>query len=177
MPHRGIITRNNARLHREDPYIPQTGWSEPTICTGCQAIFTRSRWSIDPRVLATAQKSPKLQKTLCPGCRKVRDHYVMGELHLEGDFLQQHRDEITKCLRSEEQRAREKNPLERVIKVDSENSGLLFETTSDQLALRLGRFLHRTYSGDIQYKFSSDQKQVRVFWKRDLEKAKAKAKR
>ena len=44
------------------------------------------------------------------------------------------RGEIARILRNEESRAREKNPLERIMRMDAANGGWRVETTTEKLA-------------------------------------------
>jgi hypothetical protein len=84
----------------------------------------------------------------CPACRKEEDHYVMGIVYISGDFFNQRRDEIVNMLRNEEKK-----------EVES-------------LAVHLGRMLYHSYGGDVEYKFSDEQKLARVFWHRENKEVK-----
>lgn len=79
----------------------------------------------------------------CPACRKIADGFPSGVVTLRGKFLQTHRDEILAIVRNEERRARETNPLERI------------------MATR------KAYQGTVSYKWSEDANLVRVDWSRE----------
>ena len=117
-------------------------------------------------------KNPDKKFAKCPGCQKIEDHYVMGMVYIEGDFFTTHKKDILNTVKSEEKRAIEKNPLERIITVTEGKDSAIIETTSDQLALRIGRRLRSSYQGKTEFKFSGDQKLARIFWKRYEEKKK-----
>jgi len=158
--------RGQTRFRLADPYMPKGGWQEPTICSKCGAVFSGKQWSLDKKLIEKSKKDPYLKYAKCPGCRKVEDHYVMGMLYLSGDFLKKRKNEILSTLKNEERRAMQKNPPERFIAIHESNDSVIIETTTDQLALRLGRFLHTTFSGNMKIKFTPDQKFVRIFWER-----------
>jgi hypothetical protein len=87
-------------------------------------------------------------------------------VNIKGDFLAEHFEDVVHLIKSEERRALQKNPLERLMKMDKVNGGLHVETTSDALALRIGRVLHRAYKGEAEFKFRYGNKYVEVDWSR-----------
>ena len=70
-------------------------------------------------------------------------------------------------MRNEEARAREKNPLERIMGVEQANGDWKIQTTTEKLAQRLGRSMKRAKGGKIAYKWSHNNKFVRVVWEND----------
>ena len=55
--------------------------------------------------------------------------------------------ELFRLLRNEEQRAREKNPLESIMRIIIGNNDLRVETTTEKLAQKLGRCLRKARGG------------------------------
>jgi hypothetical protein len=47
-----------------------------------------------------------------------------------------------------------------------EESSMTVETTSENFAVHLGRMLYHAYGGNVEYRFSDEQKLARVFWHR-----------
>jgi hypothetical protein len=105
----------------------------------------------------------RADRILCPACRKIKERRPSGELHLVGAALGD-KGEILRILRNEESRAREKNPLERIMRVESIRNQWKIETTTEKLAQRLGRVLYRTRGGKVDYRWSHNNKFVRVIW-------------
>ena len=58
----------------------------------------------------------------------------------------------------------EKNPLERIIRLDQLNGDWHIETTNEKLAQRLGRTMKKAKGGKVAYKWSHNNKFVRVVW-------------
>jgi NMD protein affecting ribosome stability and mRNA decay len=108
----------------------------------------------------------------CPACRKEEDHYVMGIVYISGDFFNQRRDEIVNMLKNEEEKEVDHNPLDRIMGIVEDKDGVRVETTSESLAVHLGRMLYHSYGGDVEYKFSDEQKLARVFWHREKKEVK-----
>jgi hypothetical protein len=105
--------------------------------------------------------------TRCPACRKIADGFPSGVVTLRGGFLQTHRDEILSIVRNEERRARETNPLERIMEIRNGDESVEILTTDEKLAQRIGREIRKAYQGAVSYKWSEDANLVRVNWSRD----------
>jgi len=82
-------------------------------------------------------------------------------------FEQTHRDEILAIVRNEERRARDTNPLERIMEIREGDGRVEILTTDEKLAQRIGREIRKAYQGSVSYKWSEDANLVRVDWSRD----------
>ena len=74
------------------------------------------------------------------------------------------RGEILRLLRNEEAQAREKNPLERIMRLAAAGDDWMVETTTEKLAQRLGRSLRKARGGKVSYTWSHNNKFLRVVW-------------
>ena len=96
----------------------------------------------------------------------------MGIVMIRGGFFSQRRDEILNMMRNEEKKELLHNPLDRIMTIEEHDDGAQVETTSENLAVHLGRMLYHSYGGSVEYKFSDDQKLARVIWSRNKKEAK-----
>jgi len=144
-----------------DMYLPRRDPEGVMQCSGCGAFYHRRHWSLMPPGGFSTQVHSHL--VFCPACRKIHDRYPGGELTLRG-IDAENRAEIARILRNEEQRARQKNPLERIMRMDSANGGWRVETTTEKLAQRLGRSIKRARGGKLAFKWGHNNKFVRVVW-------------
>lgn len=158
---RGI--RGGLKPHLEDPYLTRKSYKEPTVCPRCGLVYRHRRWQSIPDF----DTERAVQRRKCPACRKEEDHYVMGIVQISGNFFRSRRDEMVSMMRNEEQKTSIHNPLDRIMNIIEDESGIRVETTSESLAVHLGRTLYRAYGGDVEYQFSDEQKLVRVFWHRE----------
>ncbi|OGW50836.1 MAG: hypothetical protein A2078_15570 [Nitrospirae bacterium GWC2_57_9] len=150
-----------------DAYIPR-GASQVSVCERCHAVYRNKRWYADEKMYDGTVKSPGISKILCPACLKIRDNFPGGIVTLKGSYVESHRQELLNLIRNEEDRARGFNPLERIISVRENGFGaLIVSTTNEKLAQRLGRAIKKAFHGEVNYKWSHDNKLVRV----DCEKA------
>jgi hypothetical protein len=161
-------TQYKKRIVERDPYLPRLSPKGVVQCGGCGAFHYQGRWSLTvPNGLALAVRR---HPTDCPACRKIRDRYPGGELHLS-DVEPADRNEIARILRNEEERARQKNPLERIMRLQASNGGWTVETTTEKLAQRLGRSIRKARGGKLVYKWGHNNKFVRVDWQKPQKQA------
>jgi hypothetical protein len=144
----------------QDMYLPRREPKGIQQCSGCGAFHYRRHWSMLP---PSALIPEKAERVLCPACRKIKDSYPAGELTLTG-LAPGDRPEIARILRNEEVRAREKNPLERIMSMKTATGGWRVATTTEKLAQRLGRAVRKARGGKLEYKWSHNNKFVRVIW-------------
>jgi len=164
---KGVFYGQTRRQGVPDPYLPRKGLKEPTICPSCRAVYSKKRWVLDEGLYLDTKKQKGVNSQKCPACRKIEDGYAMGIVNLTGGFVIEHMDEIINLLRSEERHAMEKNPLERIMKIEKKANGLHVQLTSDSLALRIGRVVHRAYKGDSKFEWKQGDKHVIVEWVRE----------
>ena len=148
-----------------DSYLPRLDPKGVLQCSGCGAFHHRRHWTLTPPAGFGSPAHKHL--VFCPACRKVRDRFPGGELALHG-VAAGNRGEIARILRNEESRAREKNPLERIMRMDVVTDGWRIETTTEKLAQRLGRSIKKARGGTLSYKWGHNNKFVRVVWKKTV---------
>jgi NMD protein affecting ribosome stability and mRNA decay len=142
---------------------------EPVLCAGCGAVSVRSRWSrsANARRRVAAAGLP-IDVRFCPACRRRESGLPRGFVHVDGDFVGPHRDSIVRLLHDEAARAAEDNPLARVLDWgDDGTGGMIVTTTTEHLAIRLGRALEKAFEGKVLYGFSHQNTLAHVWWHRD----------
>jgi hypothetical protein len=144
-----------------DMYLPRLDPKGVIQCRGCGAFHHRRQWSLTLPAGFNSQIQSHL--VFCPACRKIQDRFAGGELTLRG-VEGENRGEIARILRNEESQAREKNPLERIMRIDAANGSWRVETTTEKLAQRLGRSIKKARGGKLAYKWGHNNKFVRVVW-------------
>ena len=158
----GGHVRRAARVYdeiRHDPYEPRGKHPEPAHCTDCGAVLHRGRWAWS----ATPQDA---QRILCPACRRIRDKLPAGTLTLEGDFIDAHRDEVTRLVRNEEKLENADHPLHRIMAIDEAPGRVVVTTTDIHLARRIGEAVRRAYQGELSLDYGRDEYSLRARWRR-----------
>jgi NMD protein affecting ribosome stability and mRNA decay len=152
----------NIKEKGHDPYVGPKKHTEGAYCPECRAIYQEGRW-IWPDKEPVALGVP----LLCSACRRIRDDFPAGEVNLSGIYLIKHKDEIENLVNKIVKDAKERSPIKRMIDMKKSNEGLSVRLTDDHLARHIGDALHRAYKGELQVKYSDEQKYVRLYWHRD----------
>lgn len=164
---------NTTFTHRPEPrddVRTQEAPAEPIVCAGCGAVYVHKRWShaAPARTRASAAGQP-IDVRICAACQRRRSGVPHGFVHVDGTFVRTHRDDIVHLLKNEAARAAEDNPLGQIIewRTDGHTDDVLISTTTEHLAIRLGRALEKAFDGRVLYGFSHENKLAHVWWHRD----------
>jgi hypothetical protein len=159
--------------HEAGKHHGEAAMPEPAVCEVCGNVYADRRWTRPAAVpvVTAAEKHPDFRPphmVVCPACEIQKSGLAAGYLHLNGQFLEEHLDEIERLLHNEADRAIEDNPLGRIMDIGrAAEGGLTVRTTTEHLAQRLGHALEKAYDGDVRYDFSHENKLAHVWWKRD----------
>lgn len=146
-----------------DSYKTRGKLSEPTVCTGCSAVFRAGRWQWMDK---PQDRQKHARQTLCPACHRVRDHFPAGYVSLSGKFFEEHEQEILHLIQHRETREKTGHPLQRIMDIEKTNDNTLVTTTDIHLARDIGEALHHAYQGELELRYSTDQSLLRVGWSR-----------
>lgn len=164
----GISDKRGREKTSTDPYIPDEGLREVSLCESCHALYRNKRWYLDAEAFEAAKAGGDFKWVSCPACQKIAERYPEGVITLGGDYLWDHEEEIRNILKNEESKAMAKNPLERIIRMEREDDELIIETTEEKLAEHLGRALHKAHQGDLKVSWDTDHDLCRVKWERTV---------
>ena len=164
---------NTTFTHRPEPrddVRTQEAPPEPIVCAGCGAVYVRKRWSRSATARLRARKpGAPIAVRICAACRRRSTGVPHGFVHVDGEFVRTHRAEIVTLLKNEAARAAEDNPLAQIVawNEDGHTNDILVTTTTEHLAIRLGRAVEKAYDGRVLYGFSHQNKLAHVWWHRD----------
>ncbi|HPI92575.1 MAG TPA: BCAM0308 family protein [Deltaproteobacteria bacterium] len=151
----------NIKEKGHDPYGEARKHTEGAFCPECQAVYQGGRWIWPDKPVRSGTP------LLCSACRRIRDDFPAGELYLSGSYLIKHKGEIENLVQKLIREARERSPLKRMMNIREEDEGLCVRLTDDHLARHIGDAVYRAYKGDLQLKYSEEEKFVRLYWHRD----------
>jgi hypothetical protein len=164
---------NTAFTHRPEPRDdPRTQEAppEPIVCAGCGAVYVRKHWSHSlPARTRAAQAGQPIAVRICGACRRRQTGVPHGFVHVDGEFVRTHRPDIVNLLKNEAARAAEDNPLAQIVTWHEQGhrDDVLVTTTTEHLAVRLGRALEKAFDGRVLFGFSHENKSAHVWWHRD----------
>jgi NMD protein affecting ribosome stability and mRNA decay len=156
----GLEEKGQRAARSTDVYMPKRGLPEGASCKGCGITYHNKRWQTEA-VAGTGSC-----QVLCPACQRMEDHNPAGVVTLSGPYLAAHKEEILNTIKVEEAKSREKNPMGRIMEIKEEDGEVTVTTTEDKLAQKLGREVYKSQKGELHYKWSHEQRIVRVEWMR-----------
>ncbi len=156
---KGRFSRRD-RLVKEkhhDTYRETKKRAEPTVCPGCNAVFTGGRWTWN-------EPLEEAVRDVCPACMRTADNFPAGYVELKGEFFAQRRDEIMNLVHNEEKQEKGEHPMERIMGIEAEGDQTLITTTGVHIARRIGESVARAYQGDLAFTYGDNEKSIRVQW-------------
>lgn len=136
------------------------------FCPICRSVFFRKSWHNDERrYFALSQHLEQARK--CPACHKTEFDLPEGVVTLTGlDGLRRDkREELVALVRHIGERARERDPMDRIYKGLDKGNEIQIFTTENQLAIAIGNEVKRAIGGDLNVDFSHrDNEIARVVW-------------
>lgn len=145
--------------YQHDTYKLRGKLKEPTVCSGCGALFHKGRW--------TWGSAPRgAHSAVCPACYRVRDKYPKGLVTIMGSFKEKQHVQVMGVIHNAEAQEKKEHPLSRVMGVERRPEGLVISTTDTHLPRRIGEALKHAYHGDLSLHYDRDEDFVRVTWTR-----------
>jgi len=150
------------RVQLDYPFRHSEKYASNTPCPECRLLFHDGVWKRNPPgVKAAAQ--PKL----CPACLAAREGLVGGIVELAGGFTVGHRQELLNRIHNVEAQTAEERPLERIISIKEFNGQIIVSATTEHLAARIGKAIHRDFGGELELKYMHEEKFATARWHRD----------
>ncbi|HXM82399.1 MAG TPA: BCAM0308 family protein [Burkholderiales bacterium] len=142
-----------------DSYKSPRKLRQPTRCPDCGAVYRDGRWQWGPQSAAA-------HETRCPACQRTHDRFPAGYVSLDGEFLDEHREEILHRVHNCEKAEKAEHPLERIMAIEQDGDATLVTTTGTHLARRIGEALHDAYKGELEFHYNKADNLLRVSWRR-----------
>ena len=144
----------------EDSYQSKGKYQEPSVCTGCGAIFKKGHWS-------WGVAEANAHKHICPACQRIHDRVPAGVLTISGDFFPQHQQEILNLIHNTEAKEKSQHPLQRIMNLSMEEDGVTTITLTDfHITKAIVDAMQHAYQGDSEVHFADKDNVMRANWKR-----------
>jgi hypothetical protein len=142
-----------------DPYESGACLFEPSVCTDCSAVYDDGRWQwlIPPA---------DAHRIRCRACRRIRDKVPAGYVSINGRFAKEYREELQLLIQIAERRAKSEYPMQRIISIEEQGTGLVIGTSDLHLAGKIGEALHQAYQGKLDFEYSEAEYVLWVRWQR-----------
>jgi NMD protein affecting ribosome stability and mRNA decay len=143
--------------HILDPYQREQKLHDRTVCPQCGAVYHGGRWQ-------WVLKAEVAFEELCAACRRINDKFPAGVVTLRGEFAREHKEEMVRLARHQEEAEKKEHPLNRIINIEDDVHGVVIHTTDIHLPRRIGEAVRRAFHGEIEDNFEKDGYFVRVNW-------------
>jgi hypothetical protein len=144
----------------QDPYKAIKKPDEPTVCPQCGAVYRDGRWHWSERPIGA-------HEALCQACHRINDHYPAGVITFTGAFVAQHKGEMLRLARHQEEIEKKEHPANRIIDIEEGPEQLVINTTDIHLPRRIVEAQKRTWRGKSEYHYDEHGYFVRANWHRD----------
>lgn len=144
---------------QHDTYASSRKAADAMVCDDCKVVYHGGKWFWGAPPLADVKDG------LCPACRRIRDGYPAGTIHVPAAFLER-REEVLGMIRNAEAAEKEEHPLERLMAVeDAPDGGLVVTTTGIHLSRAITSKLERRFHRKAHVHYPEEQHQMHVDWK------------
>jgi hypothetical protein len=133
-----------------------------TKCPKCDLVFRDGLWK-----KGRHDRRQELHLQLCPACHRIQDGHPGGLIECSGKFVGSHRQDLMNRIRNIERQASEEHPLERIISIKEGKTDITVAATNEHLIARIGKALERDYGGNLELKYSPEDKFAAAHWHRD----------
>jgi NMD protein affecting ribosome stability and mRNA decay len=143
----------------EDIYQSKGKYPEPSICSGCGAVYHKGRWQ-------WGKAKPDAHKHVCPACQRIHDRIPAGVIHISGEFFDEHRQEILSLVHNIEAREKTEHPLQRIMSIHSDEHGSEIALTDFHITHAIAEALTNSYQGTADTAFTEKNDVMRIHWTR-----------
>ena len=147
------------------------GKKDIIICPKCNAYYFYKSWHHKLEDYRHLSNEKRVKFVLCPACEMIKDGKYEGELILK-NVDPNRKEEMLKLIRNIGRKAYDSDPLDRIIEIQkipskfSKINDFRILTTENQLAVRIGKQLKRTFKGELKIKYSHKESTARVIWEK-----------
>jgi len=141
----------------QDPYKLVRKEHEPLVCPQCGAVYHHGRWHWSAR-------PAEAQEQICQACHRINDHYPAGIVTLSGPLVGEHRAEMIRLARHQEDVEKQEHPLNRIIDIEETPERIVINTTDIHLPRRIAEAQERAFHGRAEFHYDEDGYFVRVNW-------------
>ena len=142
----------DGKTRRETPRGALTGI---IFCKVCKAVYYKKSWHHNlEEGLKKIKETAPVHFTTCVACDMVARGEFEGEIIIE-NVPPKIKTDLTHLAESFGKRAYEKDPMDRVIAITREGSGMRITTTENQLAVKLAKKINEAFKGKAKILYSA----------------------
>lgn len=140
----------NVQPKNHDTYASSRKVAGTFVCESCGVCSQGGKWS-----WGTPPPGER-QAGLCPACKRVRERYPAGTIRLPSTYAP-HLEEIRSLALNAEAAEKAEHPLERMMRFEETEAGIVLETTGVHLARRITSKLERRFHKKARMHYPEEQ--------------------
>lgn len=133
------------------------------ICSNCGALYFKGHWKHASEV-DNVNNLKVFNHILCPACDMIKNHKFEGEVLIE-NIRPEIKKELINSIKNVGKIAYQRDPEDRIISIKNKDNLLEILTTENQLAVRIGKKLKKTFNGDLKITHSKKESTSRAYLK------------
>ena len=140
------------------------GKKDILICKKCNAVYYYKSWHHRLDDYPYLSEKINLKFVLCPACQMIKEKKYEGEVIVE-NVSQKVRKEIINTVKNMGEEAFRRDPQDRIISIKETNGNskrISILTTENQLAVRIGKKITRTFKGKLNIRYSKKESTARI---------------
>ncbi|MBU1045996.1 hypothetical protein KJ616_02650 [Patescibacteria group bacterium] len=130
-------------------------------CEKCNAVFWQKSWRHNMEGIPESDRE-NVQSAFCPACRMLAEDRYEGEIIIE-NVPEEKKEEIENLISNFSEAAFEKDPMDRIISIQTVAKGMLrVLTTENQMAQQLAKKIKQTFKGKTSFMYSKRESTLRA---------------
>lgn len=114
------------------------------FCSKCGIVYYDKSWHHNLRNKKNVERAKRVGFELCPACQMAKYGQYEGEIKIFG-LPPARKKEIILLIEALGQKARVRDPLDRILKIKSSGADIFVYVSENQMAQRLAKKLHEVY--------------------------------
>lgn len=151
-------------LFQDRRFADQELLEGPAVCERCHAYLESDHWRYSEHRYEEMRTLPGVKTMLCPGCLRIERRLYEGEVTVRHRWDVFDKEMILHIIHNEEARLRVANPAARIALIEDHGDELYVLTTTQFLAERIGKALHKSCHGSLRLSHLPRERFTRVWW-------------
>lgn len=115
------------------------------VCKDCDAVYYKKFWHHSLLELKSVNDRAPLDFTICPACKMIKNHQFEGEIRIV-NIPPKLREDLIGLIEGFCERARARDPMDRLIEIKSDGRNLVVTVTENELANKLAKKIKSTFN-------------------------------
>ncbi|TSC96128.1 MAG: hypothetical protein Athens071426_663 [Parcubacteria group bacterium Athens0714_26] len=135
------------------------------ICENCNNFYYQKSWhhNADNFVAMSENKDLQVHFAWCPACQMIKNHQYEGKITIK-NIPDKIESELTHLIKNSGDKAYASDPMDRIIAIKKDKTGLVVTTTDNGLAHKLTKKIEGVYHKvKVKTSFVGDPSDVALF--------------